>query len=194
MRKAFTNLFLNLLLFLSLYIEYGRNRRQKLSEENKQRRREYQKKYGEVKNQHKKLLSFFSSHSIKMEQKVLIFGDQCINKNVLLKNGKPINTDKVETKRIVLSSEPSYDNKGSFKYFIGYIHNGNAFPVPLCIKLPQMNGYVKHFDNNNKYINLLVHDEELLKNTMKYGKKLKTYLKESLIVNQCIMINALKLK
>ena len=40
---------------------------------------------------------------------------------------------------------------------------GNAFLMPLCIKLLQMNGYVKYFDSNNKYINLLVDDKELLK-------------------------------
>ena len=32
------------------------------------------------------------------------------------------------------------------------------------------------------------------KNIMKYGIKLKVYLKKNLIVNQCIMINILKLK
>ena len=43
-----------------------------------------------------------------------------------------------------------------------YIHENHAFPVPLSIKLPQMNGYVKYF-NDNKCMNLLVHDKELLK-------------------------------
>ena len=37
------------------------------------------------------------------------------------------------------------------------IQIGNVFPIPLCIKLNQINGYVKYFDNNNKYINFLVH-------------------------------------
>ena len=31
------------------------------------------------------------------------------------------------------------------------------------LKLPQMNAYAKHFDKNNKYINLLVNDKEILK-------------------------------
>ena len=60
--------------------------------------------------------------------------------------------------------------------------------------IPQINAYVKYFDKNSQYINLLVYDEELLTNIMKYGIKLKIYLKKNLIVNQCIMINALKLK
>ena len=35
---------------------------------------------------------------------------------------KSINTDKVDIKRIMLSNKESYGNKGSYKYFIGYIH------------------------------------------------------------------------
>ena len=57
-----------------------------------------------------------------------------------------------------------------------------------------MKAYVKHFDKSNQYKNLLVHDKELLKNIMKYGIKLRVYLRKNLILNQCIMINTLKLK
>ena len=52
--------------------------------------------------------------------------------------------------------------KDSFKYIIGYRHKGNAFPSPLCVKLPQMNAYAKYFDKNSKYINLLVNDKKIL--------------------------------
>ena len=45
-----------------------------------------------------------------------------------------------------------------------------------------MNAYVKYFDKNSQYINFLVYDEELLTNIMKYGIKLKIYLKKNLIV------------
>ena len=56
--------------------------------------------------------------------------------------------------------------------------------LPLYIILPQMNVFVKYFDKNNQYINLMVHDKELSKNIMKYGIKLKTYLMSNLVVNQ----------
>ena len=52
--------------------------------------------------------------------------------------------------------------KAFFKYYIGYIHKGNAFPSPLNIKLQQLTGYTKKFDNN-KYVNLLVNDKKLFK-------------------------------
>ena len=49
-------------------------------------------------------------------------------------------------------------------FFIGCRHEGNTFPSPLSIKLPQMNAYTKNFDKNDKYMNLLVKDEKTLKN------------------------------
>ena len=98
-----------------------------------------------------------------MEQKVLIFNKLYINKNAFHKNKRPISIEKLNIRRMVLSKKYLYGKKGSFKYFIGYIHEGNAFPRPLCIKFPQMNGYIKYFDISNKCIDLSVHDKELLK-------------------------------
>ena len=49
--------------------------------------------------------------------------------------------------------------------------------MPLYITLPQINAFVKYFERNNKYVNLLVHDKETLKNTMQCGIDLITYLK-----------------
>ena len=92
----------------------------------------------------------------------------------------------------MLSKKDLHGNKRAFKYFIKYVTNSDI--IPLYIILPQMNTYVKHFDKSNQYKNLLVHDKELLKNIMKYGIKLKVYLRKNLIANQCIMINTLKLK
>ena len=79
--------------------------------------------------------------------------EDCVIKNFFHKNKEPISIDKAEIKRIVLSKIHWYDIKGSFKYFKGHIHKSRVFLSPLCIKLPQMNAYVKYFDNNNKYVN-----------------------------------------
>ena len=92
----------------------------------------------------------------------------------------------------MLSKKDLHGNKRAFKYLIEYVSNSGI--IPSYIILPQMNAYVKYFDKNNQYKNLLVHVKELLKNIMKYGIKLKVYLRKNLIVNQCIMINTLKLK
>ena len=97
-----------------------------------------------------------------MEPVAIYFGENRIIKRAFHKNKKPININELDTKEIVLSHKKSYD-KDSFKYFIGYRHEGNAFPSPLCLKFPQMNAYTKYFDKNNKYMNLLVNDKKNIK-------------------------------
>ena len=56
-----------------------------------------------------------------------------------------------------------------------------------------MIGCVKYFGSNNTCINHLVYDKELLKNIMKYEIRLLICYKKGLIVNQCEMINTIKL-
>ena len=57
-----------------------------------------------------------------------------------------------------------------------------------------MNGYIKYFDNNNKNINFLVHDKELIHKYNEIWDKISNLLKKGLIGNQCIIIKTLKLK
>ena len=63
----------------------------------------------------------------------------------------------------------SYGTKNSLKYFIGY-SDGDVIR-PLCIKLPQMIGYVKNFDSN-KTMSCKVSDNKLLKKYNKIWEKL----------------------
>ena len=67
---------------------------------------------------------------------------------------------------------------GSFKYFIGYINNGQCFSKSIMQKNPQINGYVKYIDNNNKYVDLLVHDKSCLKKYNELWDKIRKLLKE----------------
>ena len=90
-----------------------------------------------------------------------------------------------------------YTNKSSLKYFIGQINETDASLVPLYIKLSEINGYIKYFDINNKYINLPLHDKELLKKHNGIWDKISRlviFQKRDLTLNQCVMINTLKLR
>ena len=81
-----------------------------------------------------------------MEEEAVYFGENDIIKSAFHKNKRSININEVDIEEIVLSHKESY-SKDSFKYFIGYRHQGNAFPSPLRVKLPQMNAYAnKYFD------------------------------------------------
>ena len=82
-----------------------------------------------------------------MEKEAIHFGENNIIKRAFHKSKKPININKADIKRIVLSDKKSL-SKDTFKYLIGYRHEGNDFPSPLCVKLPQMNAYTKYFEKN----------------------------------------------
>ena len=56
------------------------------------------------------------------------------------------NINKKYKYNILVSKKEPYDTKNSFKYFIGY--NDNDIIRPLCIRLPQMTGYVRKFNEN----------------------------------------------
>ena len=60
----------------------------------------------------------------------------------------------------MLFNKTLYGSKGSFKYYIGYRHKVEVLPSPLNIKLPQLAGCTKHFDNNDKCVNISVNDEK----------------------------------
>ena len=81
-----------------------------------------------------------------------------------------IKIENIDGNNILVSKKESYGNKNSLKYFIGY--NDNDIIRPLCIRLPQMTGYARKFDENAT-MSFIVKDKQLLKNYTKYGKKLK---------------------
>ena len=110
----------------------------------------------------KNFLRFFQQ-SIRMNGKSINFEDKKINKSTFYKNKKLFNIHDLDVNKIFVSKKESYGTKNSLKYFIGY----NADVIrPLCIKFPQIIGYVKHFDSN-KTMSLKVSDNKLLR---KYNK------------------------
>ena len=63
--------------------------------------------------------------------------------------------------------------KKGFKYFIGY---KDAKKIrPLCVFLLKMSAYRKDFDET-KYMSFFIKNDELLKNMIKFGKRLKILL------------------
>ena len=89
-------------------------------------------------------LSFYLS-SIRL-RKNRIFDDKKINKSSFYKIKKLFNVYDISVTKILISKKESYGKKRSFKYFFGY--NDDDAIQPLCIKLRQIIGYVKHFDSN----------------------------------------------
>ena len=76
-----------------------------------------------------------------MSGKSINFDDKKINKSNFYKNKKLFNIHDLDVNKVLVSKKESYGTKISLQYFIGY--NNDDVIRPLCIKLPQMVGYVR---------------------------------------------------
>ena len=81
-----------------------------------------------------------------MNGKNINFDDKEIRKKIFYKNKKVFQTDNIDVNKILVSKKGTYGTKKSLKFFIEY--NDNDVIRPLCLRLPQMTGYARKFDEN----------------------------------------------
>ena len=108
-----------------------------------------------------------------MSGKSINFDDEKINKSNFYESKKLFNIHDLDVNKILVSKNESYGTKKSLKYFIGY--NNDDVIRPLCIKLPQMIGYVKNFDSN-KTMSFKISDNKLLKKYNKIWEKISNLM------------------
>ena len=108
-----------------------------------------------------------------MSGKSINFDDKKINKSNFHKIKKLFNLNDIDVNKILVSKRESYGTKNSLKYFIGY--NDDDDLRKLCIILPQMIGYVKHFDSNQT-MSFKVSDNKLLNKYNKIWEKISNLL------------------
>ena len=95
------------------------------------------------------------------------FDDKKIKKREFNQNKKAFHIDNINVNKILVSKKEPYGTKNALNYFIGY--NDNDVIRPLCVRLPQMTGYFKKF-NENATMSFRVNDnnnKQLLKITAK---------------------------
>ena len=97
------------------------------------------------------------------------FDDKKILKSIFYKSKRIYSTDDIDVINILVSKKEPYGNKNLVKYFIGY--NDNDIIRPLCIRLPQMTGYARKFDENAT-LSFIVKNKWLLKNYSKSYTKI----------------------
>ena len=123
----------------------------KLSEEEKNKIKEYQRKVYQQLIQFKKealqtnWVLFLLS--IKIGEKTLKFDNIWVNKKEFHKSKQPTDLGLVNVDQIVVSDKFKHSDDG-FKYFIGY--KEDEIVKPLCIVLPQMTGDIQYFENRGK--------------------------------------------
>ena len=93
-----------------------------------------------------------------MNEKTLKFNYIKVNNKEFHKSKQAIDLDSVAIDKIVVSDKFKHSEEG-YKYFIGY--QEDEIVKPLCIILPQMNGYIKYFDNGGKNMSFLIKNNEV---------------------------------
>ena len=78
----------------------------------------------------------------------------------------------IDVNKIVISEEVVYGTKNALKYFIGHIDENDVIR-PLLLKLPQMIGYLKKFNDS---MSLRVDDSKLFKKYCKIWETIKGLL------------------
>ena len=96
-----------------------------------------------------------------MSTKKINLDDKKIKKSDFYKNKKAFQIDDIDVNKILVSKKEPYGTKNALKYFIGY--NDNDVIRPLCLRLPQMTGCAKKF-NENATMSFKANNKHLLKN------------------------------
>ena len=93
-----------------------------------------------------------------MSEKILKFDNIILNKKKFHRSKEPIDILSVALDQIVVSYKFKHNDE-DFKYFIGYLKDGIV--KPLCIILPQMDGYIKYFANGSKNMSFLIKNDKV---------------------------------
>ena len=93
-----------------------------------------------------------------MSSQKIKFGDKEVDKKIFYSSKKAILLDSVDLSKIVVSSRWKLNDR-TYKYFCGYLNNDVI--KPLCVILPQMDGYIKYFDNGGKNMSFVTDDKKV---------------------------------
>ena len=93
-----------------------------------------------------------------MSSRKIKFGDKEVDEKEFYLPKQAISLGSVDLSKIVVSNKRKISD-ATYKYFCGYLNNDVI--QPLCVKLPQMNGYIKYFEDGGKNMSFFTDDEEI---------------------------------
>ena len=108
------------------------------------------------------------------------FGYKEIDKKEFYSSKQAILLDSVDLNKIVVSSKCKI-NDTTYKYLCWYLNNDVI--QPLCVILPQMNGYIKYFNNGGKNVSFVTDDEEVYEKYNKIWEVVEKLFKLKFTVN-----------
>ena len=115
-----------------------------------------------------------------MSPKTKKFGDKEINRKEFYLSKQAIPLDSVDLDKIVVSSKWKISDT-TYKDLCGYLNN--YVIQPLCVILPQMNGYIKYFDDGGKNMSFVTDDEEVYEKYNEIWEVIRKLLKVKFTVD-----------
>ena len=115
-----------------------------------------------------------------MSLKKIKFGDKEVDKKAFYSSKQAISLDSVDLDKIVVSSKWKI-NETTYKYLCRYLNNDVV--QPLCVILPQMNGYIKYFDSGGKNITFVTDNEKVYDKYNQIWEVIRKLLKVKFTVN-----------
>ena len=115
-----------------------------------------------------------------MSLKKIKFGDKEVYKTKFYSSKQAISLDSVDLNKIVVSKKWKI-NDTTCKYICGYLNNDTI--QPLCVILPQMDGYIKYFDDGRKNMSFVTDDEKVYKKYNEIWEVVKKLLKVDFTVD-----------
>ena len=114
-----------------------------------------------------------------MVLKKIKFGDKEDSKKEFYANKKAFELDSVDLDKIIVSNKWEI-NETTYKYLCGYLSNDVI--QPLCVVLPQMDGYIKYFDDGGKSMSFVTDDEKIYDKYNKIWEVIRKLLKVNFTV------------
>ena len=115
-----------------------------------------------------------------MSSRKIKLGDKEVDKKEFYSSKQAISLDSVDLNKIVVSNKWKF-NDTTYKYLCGYLNNDII--QPLCIILPQMNGYIKYINDGGKNMSFVTDDKEVYEKYNKIWEVVRKLLKLRFTVN-----------
>ena len=115
-----------------------------------------------------------------MSLRKIKFGNKKVNKKEFYSSKQAISLDSVDLNKIVVSKKWKI-NDTTYKHICGYLNNDTI--QPLRVILPQMDGYIKYFDDGGENMSFITDDEKIYKKYNKIWEVIRNLLKIDFTVN-----------
>ena len=115
-----------------------------------------------------------------MSLRKIKFGNKEVNKKNFYSSKQAISLDSVDLNKIVVSKKWKI-NDTTYKHICGYLNNDTI--QPLRVILPQMDGYIKYFDDSGKNVSFVTDDEKINKKYNEIWEVVRNLLKIDFTVN-----------